>query len=523
VATTVEEAQVLFSASGIGKVETAASKANSAMGRLTAMAGKAAGAVRRMGAAATSMRGIVGIAAMGLAAKNAAEAAGEQMAAERKLESVLNATGNAAGFTADELKRMAADLQQVTNYGDEATISAMGVLASFTNIKGDVFKDATTAAQDLSAVMGQDLQSSVVQIGKALNDPIKGVTALQRVGVAFTQQQKDQIAAMVDAGDTMGAQQLILAELKKEFGGAAEAMADPMVQFGNAAGDVNEELGMLVREIGEALLPAGYKLLEWASNTIGSFEGIGKTVGDFATSAGNAFTSVKDQFENVGIAAGVVFASIGDNWRDIFADIQSIAAAAFEWIGDNAGTMAENVGIAVQNSIAEITRAGQQLGEWAAYQAGLSDEMLEIPAAQQKQFKEFTGFAAPTTTALNSMADEITSQIAQREAERQAARLAQEMPKAGSGVMPPSAALAAAGVATVGEDSADILGQAAESLKVIAAQRGSALQAFQRVQDSLTKKTQEIALQQLAEQQKQTGIAEQQLAATKAPQMMVLQ
>jgi len=197
--------------------------------------------------------------------------------------------------------------------------------------------------------------------------------------------------------------------------------------------------------------------------------------------------------------------------------------ALVEWIGDNAGTMAENVGIAVQNSIAEITRAGQQLGEWAAYQAGLSDEMLEIPAAQQKQFKEFTGFAAPTTTALNSMADEITSQIAQREAERQAARLAQEMPKAGSGVMPPSAALAAAGVATVGEDSADILGQAAESLKVIAAQRGSALQAFQRVQDSLTKKTQEIALQQLAEQQKQTGIAEQQLAATKAPQMMVLQ
>jgi len=321
VATTVEEAQELFSASGIGKVETAASKANSVMSRMSSIAGRATASIRGIAGAAMSFRGLVGMAAVGVAAKKAADAAGEQIAAERKLESVLAATGNAAGFTADELKRMAADLQQVTNYGDEATLSAMGVLASFTNIKGDVFRDATTAAQDLSAVMGQDLQSSVVQIGKALNDPIKGVTALQRVGVAFTQQQKDQITAMVEAGNSMGAQQLILAELKKEFGGAAEAMADPFTQFKNAAGDVSEELGMLVREIGTELLPVGYQLLEWTSDAISGMKGIGGELKTFVTDGIDAFVRVQDKIADFATFSTVIAGNIGNVFQGMFDDI----------------------------------------------------------------------------------------------------------------------------------------------------------------------------------------------------------
>ena len=92
-ATTVEEAQVLFSASGIGKVETAASKANSVMSRMSSVAGKAVRSIKGIAGAAMSFRGLVGMAAVGVASKRAADAAGEQIAAERKLESVLAATG----------------------------------------------------------------------------------------------------------------------------------------------------------------------------------------------------------------------------------------------------------------------------------------------------------------------------------------------------------------------------------------------------------------------------------------------
>lgn len=493
-ATTVEEAQVLFSASGIGKVETAASKANSVMSRMSSVAGKAVRSIKGIAGAAMSFRGLVGMAAVGVASKRAADAAGEQIAAERKLESVLAATGNAAGFTADELKRMASDLQQVTNYGDEATLSAMGVLASFTNIKGDVFRDATTAAQDLSAVMGQDLQSSVVQIGKALNDPIRGVTALQRVGVAFTQQQKDQITAMVEAGNSMGAQQLILAELKKEFGGAAEAMADPFTQFGNAAGDVQEELGMLVREIGTDLLPVGYQLLEWTSETIAGLRGIGEQFSSFANDAVDAFLSVRDAAEDWGIFIGVLSSSIGENWQGLFSDLQKWASAAFDHISTNAGIAFENMGTAANNM-------------WAA-----------ITGGQQQAYKSLQEFERPQIETADSILTEARSQIFQRDQERKEARAAA---RARGQVSPKAAGVSLVAPQEISETTADTMEQAATALQNLAAQRGSALQSFQRIQENLQKRTAELAEQQLAEQQKQTALAEQQLTIMEKPQPML--
>jgi len=82
-------------------------------------------------------------------------------------------------------------------------------------------------------------------LGKALNDPIKGMSALTKAGVSFTQQQKDQIGAMVASGDTMGAQKIILAEFSKEYGGSLEANATAsgkaqvaMENLGEAAGGI---------------------------------------------------------------------------------------------------------------------------------------------------------------------------------------------------------------------------------------------------------------------------------------------
>ena len=191
---------------------------------------------------------------VGFSAVATIKAAGEQIKAEKKLEAVLVATGHAAGKTSEEIRKLASERQGLTNFGDEATIAAAGMLATFKEIKGDLFDDALVASQDLSAVMDQDLKSSIVQVGKALNDPIKGVGALQRVGVAFTASQKDQIKALQESGDLMGAQSIILKELQGEFGGAAEGMADPFVQFGNLFGDVMENVGFAIRPIAKEFM-----------------------------------------------------------------------------------------------------------------------------------------------------------------------------------------------------------------------------------------------------------------------------
>jgi hypothetical protein len=65
---------------------------------------------------------------------------------------------------------------------------------------------------------------AAIQLGKALNDPTQGVSALSRVGVSFTDVQKDMIKKLQESGDMMGAQRIILGELEKQFGGTAEAV-----------------------------------------------------------------------------------------------------------------------------------------------------------------------------------------------------------------------------------------------------------------------------------------------------------
>lgn len=170
--------------------------------------------------------------------------------AQHKLAAVLHATGNASGFTAEQLEVQAKSLQQLTNFGDEQIMSGQAVLATFKEIKGETFTSATKAAMDMSSVLGTDLQSSVLQVGKSLNDPIAGMTALSRAGVSFTADQKEQIKTLQETGDLLGAQKIILAELANEFGGAAEKMRSPLTALSNEFGDLQEAIGGLTMSTG---------------------------------------------------------------------------------------------------------------------------------------------------------------------------------------------------------------------------------------------------------------------------------
>ena len=154
----------------------------------------------------------------------------------QELETVLNATagvikstGGAAGVSAQQVRDLAQSLEDTTTVDDKAVQAGENLLLTFTNIGKDVFPQAAKAATDLAVAMnngkaeGADLSASAIQIGKALNDPIKGITALTRVGVSFTDQQKKQIKTLVESGKTVEAQKIILAELEREFGKAGEA------------------------------------------------------------------------------------------------------------------------------------------------------------------------------------------------------------------------------------------------------------------------------------------------------------
>ena len=96
----------------------------------------------------------------------------------------------------------------------------MGNLNPFRNVRdevgqgNDVFTRATKAGLDLAQIGFGTPESAAVLLGKALNDPIKGMTALTRAGVTFSEAQKETIRGLVDTGDLLGAQKIILAEVE---------------------------------------------------------------------------------------------------------------------------------------------------------------------------------------------------------------------------------------------------------------------------------------------------------------------
>ena len=174
----------------------------------------------------SAVAGAVAVGGLALRAyiKNSIEA--EKVQAQ--LNATLKSTKGAAGLAIGELNKMADALQRVTTFDDESIGKVQALLLTFTKIGRDVFPMATEAVLNLSTAMGTDLNSAALQVGKALNDPVKGITALARAGVQFSKDQKDLIKSLVETGRSAEAQRIILRELETQMGGSARAAADTL-------------------------------------------------------------------------------------------------------------------------------------------------------------------------------------------------------------------------------------------------------------------------------------------------------
>jgi hypothetical protein len=217
-----------------------------------------------------AIAGGAALAGLAVAGKAAFDAAQEAAQIGAQTEAVLKSTGGAANLTAREIERLAGRISAYSAVEDDAIQSGANLLLTFTNIKdaaganNDVFSQATTLMTDMSVAMGQDMKASAIQLGKALNDPIKGVGALSRVGVQFTEKQREQIEAMVDSGKTMKAQKIILGELTTQFGGSARKIGDtkPWDKMKNAVGEVMESIGTALMPTIETLATRLRKFIE---------------------------------------------------------------------------------------------------------------------------------------------------------------------------------------------------------------------------------------------------------------------
>lgn len=282
---------------------------------------KLSATAKQMEAVGGRLQGLGQSLSIGLTVPLTALATGSVMAARRQeqavaaVEAALKSMGDVAGFTSGQLQEMASNLQAQSLFGDEVILERVTAnLLTFGNISGEVFERAQQAALDLSARLGTDLQASALQVGKALNDPIRGVSALAEVGVAFTEQQREQIKAMVEAGDVAQAQAVILSELERQYSGQAAALAatdsGQITQALNSLGDASEKIGAV-------LLPIIADLAQFVAGLADKFAQLDPRVQTFIV-AGGALAA----------ALGPVLVTIGGLVAGIGAFLPVIAAVA---------------------------------------------------------------------------------------------------------------------------------------------------------------------------------------------------
>jgi hypothetical protein len=140
-------------------------------------------------------------------------------------EQLLKSTGYAAGYNAEQIQALSESVAMNTLASVEGAQKALGSLVTFKSIAQENIAPAIAIAQDMAQVFGQDLKSSAVQLGKALEDPVKGINALKRVGVSFTATQQEQIKHFVETNNLAKAQATVLSVLQGQMGGSGQAAA----------------------------------------------------------------------------------------------------------------------------------------------------------------------------------------------------------------------------------------------------------------------------------------------------------
>lgn len=404
------------------KTEKATDRLKRSFGGLATRAGASAkamdamtGSARRLGRAIAVMLGTL---AAGLSLRKFIIGTTEADRVQSQLAASIKSTGGAANQSLQSLNAHAAALQKVTKFGDETINAAQGILLSFTKIQGDTFPKATTAVLNVATALQTDLKSAAIQVGKALNDPVLGMTALSRSGITFSETQKKLVKDMVAVGNVVGAQTLILKELEIQFGGSAmaarENLGGALSALKNAFGDLFELTGpgveslrlaiealiaaistqrfaAFITMIGDTLFAAlelGVKGATFLATHIDTLQGIVVAFGTYV--AGTLVASMLAGATGVGVLSGAVSVLGAVLLRLPFvAIIVSIGYLIGKLIeaSDKVGGFGKLIGLMVNVAVEEFARIGAAVGllvvkfqivqnkistSWGAWITGLS-------------------------------------------------------------------------------------------------------------------------------------------------------
>lgn len=198
---------------------------NVGKGNLMGMAsagGELAGALSRLNPVIAA--GVIATTSLIATMKEAAEVGEKHARINRLTEAALKATGEQAGVTAEHIEKFADAMEATTLASDDTIKTVARQLATFKGISADVFDDVIRRAQDLAASGFGTLETNVVMMGKALQNPVEGIKAFERATkISFSPAQEAMIKSLASTNRELEAQKVFLDAVTAKVGGAGEA------------------------------------------------------------------------------------------------------------------------------------------------------------------------------------------------------------------------------------------------------------------------------------------------------------
>jgi hypothetical protein len=238
--------------------------------------------------------------------------------------------GNAAHVSVKDVSDLSDAIEAKTTVDGDQVQSGANMLLTFGNIRNevgkgkDIFNQATLAATEMAAKFGGDASSQAIVLGKALDNPTKGLSALTRIGVSFSKSEQQQIKDMQEHGNIAGAQGLILKSVNKQVGGAAEAQATNWSHLQVKLRGIEDNIGKFMLPILDRIVGAITKkvipaLEKWwrdhGPQVIGSLRNTVHALGNFFHALGNTVHAIENgihAYSNYLHALGNVFHALGN-------------------------------------------------------------------------------------------------------------------------------------------------------------------------------------------------------------------
>jgi hypothetical protein len=301
--------------------------------------------------AAISVTAIKNFASAAIEGAEAARVADQRVAA---INVSMGLFGEETQKVTDRLLKYADSQEQVLGVEAETIKATQAKLLTFKELAmtsdemGGAFDRATIAAVDLAAAGFGSAETNAVQLGKALNDPIAGLTALNRSGITFTEIEREKITALVESGQILEAQEMILAAVETQVGGTAEATATASermkLAFGEVMDMVGEQLLPIVEEmqkfIVEVVVPAFKEFYAELTDPAGEAQrqigAVGEAMTQFAAVFKTGSTSIK---------SNDVFAWIGDSVVSAIKQLTHLATFVSELFDGMAKIFAAGFGV----------------------------------------------------------------------------------------------------------------------------------------------------------------------------------